>query len=141
MDEIAFAEGGQGRLRDADVAFHAAEKKRVALSGEALEQAAEGVATEAGEQTLVHRIGAGEERGDFGDGRAESLGVLGADERGNFEDTCRADKQLRVADQLVFLEDRRQKFFLNVDDDQGALIGIERATRHLGVFGSGRGVV
>ena len=141
VHEVAFAQGSEGSLCDADVAFHAAEKKSVALSGETLEQAAEGVAAEAGEQSFVHGIGAGEERGDFGDSRAESLGVLGADERGNLEDAGGADEQLRVADELFFLEDRRQKFFLDVDDDQRALVGIERTARHLGVFGSGRGVV
>jgi hypothetical protein len=40
---------------------------------------------------------------------------------------------------LVFLKDRRQQFLLNVNDDEGALVGFERASRQFGVVGGGGG--
>jgi hypothetical protein len=61
---------------------------------------------------------------------------LGTQQDGNFQDTCRADEQLRVTHELLFLKDRRQHLLLNVDDDQRTLFGFERAAREFGVVGS-----
>ena len=43
---------------------------------------------------------------------------------------------LRVAHQLFFLKNRGQEFFLNIDHQKGALVGLQRAARNFGVIGS-----
>ena len=139
MDQVVLAQGGEGGLGDADVTLHAAEDDGVAVSGKTLEGRAEYFASEAGEDLLLDGGDVGEEGGDFGDGVAESLGILRGEERGDFEDSGEADEELGVADELLFLKDRREKFFLDVDDDEGGALGLERAEGDFGVVGVGWG--
>src|ERR1700733_7245508 len=120
-------------MRDADVTFHTAKQDRVAMPRQSFEHGAKNVAAETREHLLIDRLGVGQEGSDLRDSIPESFRVLCGHQRGNLENAGEPDQKLGILDQQFFLEDRWEQFFLNVDDDQCALIGFERAAGDLAV--------
>lgn len=135
MNQVAFAQSVERGLSDADMAFHAAQQHGIAVTGDALEQGAECIAGKAGEHLLVNRLGSGQQRGNLRDGVTEAAGILGTHEHWNFQDAGKANEQLRVLYQSLFFEDRLDQLFLNVNDDEGAALRLERAAGDFGVIG------
>jgi hypothetical protein len=74
-------------------------------------------------------------RRNFWHGVAQALRVLRRHEAGNLQDSGQTNQQLHIAYQPFFFPDRRQQFLLHVDDDESALLGLQRTARHLGVVG------
>jgi hypothetical protein len=68
----------------------------------------------------------------FSNDRAQALGVLRGEQHGYVEEPSQANEELRVRDHLLLIEDGRKQLFLHVDDDQGAIIRLERTARYLG---------
>ena len=90
------------------------------------------VLAEAVELHLVDGRASGDERGNLGNDRAETLGVLRCEQHGYVEDLREANQELRVADQLLLIEDGRKQLFLDIDDDQSALVRLQRTARDFG---------
>ena len=140
MDDIAFPQRGQRSLHHTDVTFHTAQQNRVAMAGQAFEHGTENVAAEAGEDLLIDRIRAWDERSDFGDGVAEALRVLHGGDMGNFEDTGEADEELGILDQPLSFEDRWEELLLDINNDEGAAFGIEGLARYFSGIAAKLGV-
>src|SRR5581483_3818175 len=111
-----------------------AQQQGIACARQTFQGAAENLAAEAGEQGLVDHLHARQQGSQLRHGGAQSLGILGGNHRRNFQNSGGADQQLRVPHQLLLLIDRRQQFLLNVDDQQGALFGLERTPCNFRVF-------
>ena len=61
------------------------------------------------------------------------------EKRGDFQDAGEANEKLRIADEVLFLKDRREEFFLDVDHDEGGALGLKRTKSDFGVVGVRRG--
>src|SRR5579871_4529162 len=97
--------------------FHATKKKRVAIAGQRLHGAAELIVRKATELELVDGKAEREQGSDFRNSGAESAGVLSGNQSWKFKDVRHANEQLSVANQCILIKDRRQEFFLDVDDE------------------------
>src|SRR5262245_14993484 len=113
------------------MAFHPAKQNRGPAAWKPLEMGAEGLAAEAGEALLIDGDSLRQEGSDFWNGLAQSAYILRGGHDGNFQDCRKVDQQLGILDQPLFFKNRRQQFFLNIDDDQGAALSVETSAGEL----------
>lgn len=126
VDEVSAIEGAEHSLHHADVSFHAADEYRVAVGREGFQFSAEAFAAKAGEFNFVEAGYAIEEFGDRGHGGSEAFRILRGDDGREVEDLREADKELRIPNELLVVEDGRKEFLLDVHDHEDAVVGLER---------------
>src|SRR5437870_9862383 len=138
MHQVTIAQGAQSRLHHANVAFHPTKQNCVAIARQPFQHGAEDIAAEAGECLFVDSPHVRQQGGDFGYRFSQSLRILRAHQRGNFQNPSQADQQLRVLEQLLFLHYWRQKLLLDIDHDERALAGIQSTAHDVAVFAGDR---
>ena len=135
MDNVPFAECGERGLHDANVSLHPAEQHGRTLPRQPPKHRAEYVAAEAGEHCLVDGSCVREQGSDLQGCIAETLGILRTDDCRNLQDSSETDQQSRISQQPFAFPNRRQKLFLDVDNDERALLGLKRPSRNPCVVG------
>src|SRR5690242_16446160 len=98
-----------------------------------LQAAAKVVAAKARENNLVEYLSLREQFSDSRHRLSQAFGVLRREQRGKAQNAGQTYQKLRVLDQPLLLEDRRQQLLLNVDDEQRALRWIKESTRSLSI--------
>src|SRR5947199_4733351 len=124
---MSLRERAQRGLQNTDVGFHATEEKRVA-SIEIGHTRTELAIAEAAELQLVQRSDIRQQGSYLRNCLSESSGVLCGDDHRERKNFCRANQELAVAHQTFLFVNRRQQFFLDIDDQQCTLLRIENLT-------------
>src|SRR5947209_10384116 len=112
------------RLQNTNMGFHAAQQKCVA-SVKTGDAGAELAIAETAELQLIQRCNIRQQGSDLRNCLAESPGILSSDNHRKREKRRRANQKPAVAHQTFLFMNGRQKFFLDIYDNQRALLSVQ----------------